>query len=94
MKLRGILWGSAISLILSGLMWAFKLAPILIWVTFPGWLFAWGTLILLRAENWKYFGAALILLVTIGDAAFYSWIFLVVMKRKRKKLILQRESPR
>jgi hypothetical protein len=71
-----------------GLTWGFKALPLTIWVAWPGFLLSWGMIILLRGnENWPQdrFDLIGIILATIGNAAFYSWISFIVMRRKANK---------
>ena len=83
-KFKSVLFGTAISCCLTGLMWAFKLMPLLIWITLPGWLLAWGTIIVLHGEHWVYFDAIERTLITVGNAGFYTWICFLIIRRKEK----------
>jgi len=83
-------FASGISLFLTTLMWAFKMLPVLIWVAFPGLLLAWGTVILLHAEEWKHSDALVVTLVTVGNAAFYSVVLLLIKLRAEKSPLSNR----
>ena len=83
LKPQSVLLGAAIAGALSRAMWAFKAMPLLIWVTLPGWLFAWGLIIALRGEQWLHRDAIGVILVTIGNAALYSWVCFRIMRRRR-----------
>src|SRR5438552_6813184 len=48
----------------------------------PG-LIAWGTIIVLRGENWSHRDAIGLLLLTVGNAFFYSWFCFFALSRKR-----------
>src|SRR5437667_12623486 len=83
LKSKCVLLGTAISAGLTLFIWAFKLMAVLIWITLPGWLIAWGTIIVLRGENWSHRDAIGLLLLTVGNAFFYSWFCFFALSRKR-----------
>lgn len=87
---QSILYGSAISLSLSALMWAFRLLPLMIWVTLPGWILSWGTIAILRGENWTHLDGIGLTIMTVGDAAFYSWICFILMRRRARRTRVSR----
>lgn len=79
-----VLFGSGMSVFLSLLMWAFQMMPVLIWITFPGWLLAWATIALLQAQEWKHASKLALVLVTVGNATLYSGILLLIKRRAEK----------
>ncbi len=82
LKFKCALIGTATSTGLTLFMWASKMMAVLIWVTLPGWLFAWGTIVVLRGANWLHRDAIGMLLLTAGNAFFYSWFCFFALSRK------------
>jgi len=94
-KLLSIFLGSATSVALTLLLWAFRgsiLAYLLLWLTWPGWLLAWGTIIALGGEGWEHFDAIGRSLITVGNAACFSWAYILISTRKRREVLKDRSS--
>ena len=83
LKPKCVLLGTTISTGLTLFMWASKMMAVLIWITLPGWLFAWGTIIVSRGENWLHRDAIGLLLLTAGNAVFYSWFCFFALSREK-----------
>ena len=75
--LTSLLAGCAISCLLTFTMWIIKIGP---WFPpfWPGWFLAIATVVVGRGEQWG--SRVSLALVTIGNAAFYAWVFLRVIK--------------
>jgi hypothetical protein len=84
-RLQSVLVGTAISAGLTLFMWISKSMAVLIWITLPGWLLAWGTIIVLRGENWLHRDAIGMFLLMVGNAIFYSWLCVFILNRKWKE---------
>ena len=83
LKLKCILLGTVISTALTLFLWVSKMMAVLIWITLPGWLFAWGTIIVLRGDHWMHRDAIGLLLLTAGNSVFYSWFCFFALSRKK-----------
>ena len=75
--LTSLLVGCAISCVLTFTMWIMKIGP---WFPpfWPGWFLAIVAVVLGHGQQWD--SRVDLALVTIGNAAFYAWIFLRVIK--------------
>jgi hypothetical protein len=75
--LASLLVGCVISCVMTAGMWIMRIGP---WFPpfWPGWFLAIAATIVGRGEHWdSWVGTALVM---IGNAAFYAWIFFLVIK--------------
>jgi hypothetical protein len=76
---QAILIGTGISGGLTLLVWVTKMSAVFIWIMLPGFLLAWGAIVVLHGQAWQHRDAIMLILVTLGNAAFYSWISFLIL---------------
>lgn len=79
-----ILIGSSVSMAFTLVMWALKAMPVLIWFTLPGWILVWtvtAALLPVGIDQWRYFDVFMVSLLTVSNAAFYSWALYILSVR-------------